>query len=143
MGHAAATNVPSPASATISISGRIVAAGVGYKWGRGVITFHGEPHRFCVRGLSIGDVGVAVLSTHGSVFHLKSLDQFPGRYFAISAGAGLAVGKTAALLKNARGVVIALETKVIGVRYSIAASGLSVEMANSSRCMASHPSRPH
>jgi len=121
----------------------MVAAGVGYKWGRGVLTFHGQMHGFCVRGLSIGDVGAAVLSTRGSVFNMSSLGQFPGRYLEISAGAGLAVGRTVALLKNPRGVTIALETKVMGLRYSIAASGIDVVMAGDPGCAARSAPEAH
>lgn len=96
-------------SGAITISGTLLAAGVGYKWGRGTLFYHGEEVRFCIRGLSIGDVGAAKLAAQGAVFNLTSLDDFPGEYVAISIGSAIARGESAALIKNKRGVTMQLQ----------------------------------
>jgi hypothetical protein len=53
---------PATLDATVKLSGGVVAAGVGYKWGRGTLSYQGQQLKFCIRGLSVGDVGIANLS---------------------------------------------------------------------------------
>jgi len=120
--------------ATLTLSGHLIGAGIGYKWGRGVLEYDGEERRFCIRGLSLGDVGAAKLEAHGGVFNLGSLEDFPGKYFGISTGVAIARGESAALLKNDRGVMIELESKVKGLRFSMAASGVRIILAKNDRC---------
>jgi hypothetical protein len=85
-------------------------------------------------GLSVGDVGVAKLTAQGAVFNLKSPEDFSGKYFAVSTGVAIAVGESAAILKNERGVMMELELREVGVRFNIAATGLKIVMANSPGC---------
>ena len=68
--------------ATVHISAHIVALGVGFGWGRGVVHYEGVDQAFCVRGWSIGDFGVARLNADGVVFKLSDLNDFAGRYLA-------------------------------------------------------------
>jgi len=125
---------PATLDATVKLSGGVVAAGVGYKWGRGTLSYQGQQLKFCIRGLSVGDVGIANLSAQGAVFNLKSPDDFSGKYFAMSTGVAIAVGESAAILKNQRGVMMELELREVGVRFNIAATGLKIVMANSPGC---------
>jgi hypothetical protein len=94
-------NVPSVTlDATVKLSGGVLAAGIGYKWGHGTLYYQGQELKFCIRGLSVGDVGAANLAAEGAVFNLKSLDDFPGKYFALSGGFAIARGESAAILKT-------------------------------------------
>jgi hypothetical protein len=120
--------------ATVSMSGAVVAAGVGYSWGHGTISYQGVQRTFCIHGLSIGDVGAAGLKAQGAVFHLQSLEDFPGKYFALSTGVALVRGESGAVLKNEHGVTMQLETKVAGLRFNIAASGLRISLAGHRGC---------
>jgi hypothetical protein len=61
----------------------------------GTLNYQGQQFEFCIRGLSIGDVGAARLAAEGAVFNLKSLDDFSGKYFALSGGFALARGESA------------------------------------------------
>ena len=90
--------------------------------------------KFCIHGLSVGDVGVANLSAQGAVYNLKSPDDFAGKYFAMSTGVAIAVGESAAILKNDRGVMMELELREVGIRFNIAATGLRIVMADSPGC---------
>ena len=60
----------------------------------------------------------------------------PDWYFAVSAGVALVHGESAAMLKNERGVTMELETKVRGLRFNIATSGLRIALAGEQGCAA-------
>ena len=104
--------------------------------GHGTISYQGTEQTFCVHGLSLGEVAAASLKAEGLVFNLNSLKDFSGRYFAISAGVALVHGESAAMLKNERGVTMQLETKVRGLRFNIATSGLRIALAGEQGCAA-------
>ena len=120
--------------ATVRMTGGLVAVGVGYGWGHGAISYQGTEQTFCVHGLSVGDVAVANLKAEGLVFNLNSLSDFSGRYFAMSTGVAIAMGESAALLKNEHGVTTQLDTTVRGLRFNIAASGLRIVLTGQQGC---------
>jgi len=123
--------------ATIKVSGGSVGAGIGYKWGRGTLSYQGQQFEFCVRGMSIGDVGGAALKADGVVFHMSSLEDFAGTYRVVSLGAAVGIGESAASLKNKRGVIIELEVREVGMRFNVAASGVKLMMAGGHGCRVS------
>jgi hypothetical protein len=133
-GLAQETAPPATLDATVKLSGGVVAAGVGYKWGHGTINYQGRDFKFCIHGLSVGDVGAASLAAQGAVFNLKSLDDFAGKYFMLSGGLAIARGESAAILKNKRGVMMQLESKEVGMRYNFSATGVKIVMANNPGC---------
>jgi hypothetical protein len=122
--------------ATVKMTGGLVAVGMGYGWGHGTISYQGTDQTFCVHGLSLGEVAAASLKAEGLVFNLNSLKDFSGRYYAVSVGVALAHGESAAMLKNERGVMMQLETKVRGLRFNIAASGSRITLAGQQGCAA-------
>lgn len=131
------TNItPSPATldGTVKIKGGVVAAGIGYKWGRGTLIFQGQQFKFCVRGIAIGDAGIVSVDAQGNVYNLKSLDDFPGKYFALSGGFAIAKGESAAILKNKRGVMMEIELLETGVRFNMAATRLKISLADQPGC---------
>lgn len=128
------TQAQARADATVRMTGGSVAVGVGYSWGRGVVHYGDSDQSFCIRGLSVGEVGAARLRADGFVFNLHSLEDFSGKYFAMSAGAAVAGGQSATLLKNERGVTMQLDTKVQGIRFNLAASGVSITLAGKRGC---------
>jgi hypothetical protein len=62
------------------------------------------------------------------------LHDFAGKYLAASMGVAVVGGESGALLKNQHGVTMQLETKVKGLRFNIAASGLRIALEPSGRC---------
>ncbi|HVO46283.1 MAG TPA: hypothetical protein VMT29_08090 [Steroidobacteraceae bacterium] len=116
------------------MSGTLAGIGLGYGHGHGILSYEGATYSFCIHGVSIGDIGAADVKADGLVFHLPSIDAFAGRYLAISTGAALARGETAAVLKNERGVTMQVETQVKGVWVNMAASSIDIVLAGSDGC---------
>jgi hypothetical protein len=124
------TAVADEADATIDLTGGSVAAGVGYVWGNGDLTFKGQRHPFKVSGVSIVDVGAARIAASGVVYHLKNLGDFDGTYSAVTAGITVAGGGSAALLRNQHGVVIKLLSTTEGLRFNLSANGIDLKLKN-------------
>ena len=112
----------------VTLTGGSVAAGIGYVWGHGDLSYGGASHPFKISGLSVVDVGAANISASGHVYNLKKLADFSGNYVAVDAGATVAGGASAAYLKNEHGVVIKLESTTIGLRFNLAGEGVKVTL---------------
>ena len=78
--------------ATLELSKGRVAAGIGFSWGSGTLTYNGKKYPVRVEGLSVGEVGITRATARGEVFDLKSLEDFSGNYTAAEAGATIGGG---------------------------------------------------
>jgi hypothetical protein len=114
--------------ATIQLSGRSLAAGVGVSWGSGTLTYKGKKHAISVSGLSVGDVGATKLSASGKVYHLKKLDDFDGNYTAVGAGATVAGGGGVLTAQNQNGVRVDLVSTTKGVKVTLGAAGIDLKI---------------
>jgi hypothetical protein len=112
----------------ISFSGGSVAAGIGFTWGSGTLTFQGKSYPFSVNGLSVVDVGIASIQGEGTVYNLKNPSDFAGNYVAAGAGATIAGGGTVAALQNQNGVVIHFHSTTTGLKLNLSASGISIAL---------------
>ncbi len=134
------SSAPAPtrasADATLRLKGGLVSAGIGYEWGRGTLSYQGKEYAFCIRGLAVGEVGAADIDAQGVIFHMSSLEDFPGKYSAVSLGAAMIKGESTALLKNHRGVTMQLDSRVTGLRFNISASGVKITLAGNPHCRA-------
>jgi hypothetical protein len=124
-GNAGAKSHP---SATVKISGKSVAAGVGISWGKGTLTYQGKQYPFSIDGLSVLDVGVSSVDATGTVYNLKHLEDFSGQYVAASAGAAVAGGAGVSSMKNSNGVVMNLHAVTRGVKFKAGADGIKVTL---------------
>ena len=115
-------------SGTVTMSEGSVAAGIGFSWGSGVLTFKGKKYPFKVDGLSVGSVGVAKATASGSVYHLTNLQDFNGNYTAGSAGATVAGGGSVAAMQNQQGVVIKLKSTTRGLKLQLAVDGVKIAL---------------
>jgi hypothetical protein len=115
---------------TLDLAGGSVAAGIGYVWANGDLVYKGEKHRFSVRGVSVVDVGAAHLTASGVVYNLNRIEDFAGTYSAVSAGATVGGGGSAAFLQNEHGVVVRLLSTTAGLRFNLAANGLHVKLVH-------------
>ncbi|PWS34395.1 hypothetical protein DFH01_25605 [Falsiroseomonas bella] len=99
-------------------------------WGSGTLTFEGHTHRFRVRGLGVGGVGISELRANGDVYALSRLADFPGLYGAARAGAvaGSAAVRGGVWLRNPAGVSIQLRPQRTGVALQIGGDGLLIEL---------------
>jgi len=110
--------------ATLTLSEGQVALGIGWSWGKGVLTFEGKNYPFKVGGLSVLDVGITKAEAEGTVYNLKKLEDFNGTYVSAAAEATLGVGAGATAMKNDKGVVIHLHPKTKGVNLKLAGEGV-------------------
>lgn len=111
-------------SATLKLSGKSAAAGIGFSWGKGTLTYHGKQHAFSVDGLSVADVGISSIAANGNVYHLSKLEDFDGLYTAASAGAAVGGGAGVSTMKNQNGVVINLHATTRGVKFKLGTDGV-------------------
>ena len=114
--------------ATLKISGHSVAAGIGYSWGKGTLTYKGKHYPFNVDGLSLVDVGVSSVEANGTVYNLKHLDDFSGQYTAASASGALGGGAGVSAMKNQNGVRINLHATTRGVKFKAGPEGIKITL---------------
>jgi hypothetical protein len=55
-----------------------VGVGIGWSWGKGVLSFKGKQYPFKVDGICVVDVGITKANAVGKVYHLKKLSDFNG-----------------------------------------------------------------
>jgi len=111
-------------AATLELSQGSVAAGIGFSWGSGTLTYMGRKYPVKVRGLSLGEVGITWGNAQGIVSSLKRLEDFSGTYAAGGAGVTVFGGGEAIIMKNGNGVVVELTNSTGGVNLKMAASGV-------------------
>jgi len=114
--------------ATIELSEGRVAAGIGFSWGDGTLTYNGNKHKVGVEGLSVGEVGITRASAQGKVFNLKKLEDFPGNYTAAGVGATVGGGANATITKNQKGVTIEMISSTRGASLKLATSGIKLSL---------------
>jgi hypothetical protein len=114
--------------ATVTLKGGSVAAGIGYTWGHGDLTYKKSTLEFSIKGVSIVDVGATNFTAAGNVYNLKKLADFSGNYVAAGAGLTIAGGGTATYLKNEHGVVIKLVATDVGLKFKLSADGVHVSL---------------
>ena len=113
---------------SVDLSGGSLAAGIGYVWGNGNLTYKGSQHKFNLSGVSIVDVGGSHITATGDVYHLQDLNDFNGNYATVSAGLTVAGGGSVAILRNEHGVVIKLHATTQGLRFNLAAEGIDIKL---------------
>lgn len=96
--------------------------------GGGRLRFRGEEHRFTVRGLTAGGIGISSLQARGEVFSLRRRDQFIGTYQQTAAeDFEDETGRlTVLFLRNGEAVRLRLRATRSGIALSIAADGMTI-----------------
>jgi lipid-binding SYLF domain-containing protein len=111
---------------------RITVAKAGFIFGvgggSGVLHFKGKTYRLSIGGISAGTIGVAKAELVGTVHNLRAAEDIVGTYTAVSASIAVAGGGKAARLQNAKGVVLELHGKQVGLELSLDLSGLAVSL---------------
>ena len=96
--------------------------------GKGTLTHGGRQIPFRIGGLGFGGIGVAAIDATGTVYNLKSLDDFTGTYGNARLGLTAAdKGKGRLWLKNTNGVVIKLWTKMQGLALTGGVDGIVIQ----------------
>ncbi len=105
-----------------------VAAGIGYEWGKGVLTYKDKQYTFKVKGLQILGVGIKKADIKGDVYNLFDVGQFPGPYAAVKAGAAVIKGKEGLIVQNQQGVRLRLVADQKGLSLNIGPEGFTIAM---------------
>jgi hypothetical protein len=120
---------PKKPDATLTLSEGSVAAGVGYTWGKGQLSYKGKTYPIKVDGLSVGEVGITRATARGSVFNLRKFEDFSGTYVSGAAEATVGGGAGATVMKNQNGVVIELKSTTQGANLKLGPEGLRLGLA--------------
>jgi len=126
----AATHQSGP-DATLRLSGGSFAAGIGFSWGSGTLTYKGKNYPVKVNGLSVGKVGITSSSAYGEVFNLKHLQDFNGHYNVGAAGTRgvtLGSGKSGTLMTNQAGVIVRISSTQKGVNVNATGGGVDMQI---------------
>jgi len=118
------------AEATLTLSEGSVAAGIGFSWGKGTLSYGGKTYPVKVQGLSVGEVGVTRATAKGDVSNLAKLEDFSGNYVAVGAGATAAGGAGVTVMRNQNGVVIEMTSTTQGASLRLGAEGLRLTLAD-------------
>jgi hypothetical protein len=114
--------------ATLKLTQRGVALGIGVSWGDGTLTFKGKDYPFKIHGLSVNDIGVSQEKATGKVFDLKKIGDFSGIYHAVGSEATMGKGVGAIMMKNQNGVGIQLTTLSKGARIKLSIDGVELKL---------------
>ena len=117
-------------SATLTVSGGTVAAGIGLHWGTGTLSYSGKTYPVKVEGLSVGEVGVIRATAWGEVSNLERLEDFSGNYVAVGVEATAAGGAGVTVMRNQNGVVVELTSTTQGASLLFGAKGIRLTLAN-------------
>ena len=126
----AATHHSKP-DATLRLSGGSFAAGIGFSWGSGALTYKGKDYSVKVKGLSVGKVGITSSSASGEVFNLKHLQDFNGHYDVGGAGTRgvtLGAGRAGTIMSNQAGVIVRVSSTQQGVNVSATGGGVDMQL---------------
>ena len=115
-------------NATLKLSGKSVAAGVGVDWGSGTLTYQGKRYPVAVKGLSVGDVGVTSIEASGKVRNLKRLSDFNGNYTGVDAALTAGGGAGVTAMKNQNGVTVELVSTTQGVEIGLGGAGVEMKI---------------
>ena len=114
--------------ATLRLHEGSVAAGIGFSWGGGTLTYKGKDYPVDVKGLSVGDVGITKIEATGKVYNLKSIGDFDGNYTGVAAGATAAGGGSISTMRNQAGVTIDVVATTQGVKVVLGGGGVDLKI---------------
>jgi hypothetical protein len=117
--------------ATLTLSAKTIAIGVGVSWGKGTLHYRGKDYSFTVDALSILNLGADSIEGTGEVYHLANIGDFSGTYAAVSAGATVSTGESSSAMKNQHGVVIRMRSNTTGLQFNASVEGVNMKLADS------------
>jgi hypothetical protein len=116
-------------AATGTVQVEIVKAGfiVGVGGGRGTLVFQGRRYSLSVGGLSFGaTIGASKAELVGRAYNLRRPSDIAGTYTAVGGGVAVGGGASAIRLQNAKGVVLDLRGRTIGLELNANVSGVEI-----------------
>lgn len=116
-------------AATGTVHVEIAKAGfiVGVGGGRGTLVFQGRRYPLSVGGLSFGaTIGASKAELVGRAYNLRRPSDISGTYTAVGGGVAVGGGASAIRLQNAKGVVLDLRGRTIGLELNANVSGVEI-----------------
>ena len=117
----------SAATGTVRIE--IVKAGfiVGVGGGRGTLVLNGRRYPLSVGGLSFGaTIGASKADLVGRAYNLRQASDITGTYTAVGGGVAAGGGVSGIRLQNAKGVVLDLRGRNLGLELNANVSGVEI-----------------
>lgn len=88
------------------------------------------PLGLLVVALSLLVLHTSAVDATGQVYHLKQLSDFEGVYASAEAGASAGSGPAVTAMQNPHGVVLHLRVTQEGVKLTLAAEGVNIDLKN-------------
>ncbi|MBE0701748.1 MAG: hypothetical protein IH582_00970 [Afipia sp.] len=124
--------ISSPSYAEIgSVRFKFFKAGwfVGAQTGSGILEFRDQIYPFHVGGISAGlTFGGSSTDFVGTVRNMHQPTDIEGVYTAVGAGVALVRGVRVIQMRNAKGVILTLEGKQLGLQFDFDLSGMNVSI---------------
>ena len=79
-------------------------------------------------GLSYGNVGISTVKYKGSVYNLKKVSDFSGKYFGGQVGLATGGGDAGLRVTNDKDVVLVLTGSTEGMEAKLGTKGLKIEL---------------
>jgi hypothetical protein len=117
-----------PPDATVDVQAKQLRLLVGGGTAKGVLHFKGKDYPFTAKGVSAGGVGYVEVEATGNVYFLEKLEDFPGTYGAITAGAAVVKGAGASSWQNQKRVVVIMKSKSKGAALTLGLAAMTVTM---------------
>lgn len=117
--------------ATVKITRRSVAEGVGLSWGDGVLSFKGKEYLFSFQASGLlreVDPSIKAAELGGQVFNLKNLEDFNGTYKIVTPTAPVDAGGTVVTIGNEKGVIVSVAATKSGQKFTLGAQGMTIEL---------------
>src|SRR5215469_17596358 len=129
-GFARAKSSQERPNAILRLSGGSFAAGIGFSWGEGTLTYKDKTYPVSVNGMSIGKVGITNSTAVGEVYHLRKLTDFDGKYTSAGVGLTLVGGiSVVTTIQNQNGVRISLHSTTRGApTFTIGHAGVDMRI---------------
>lgn len=122
-------NPPLVESGTVEVKAEQIRLLVGGAKGTGVLHYKGKDYKFKLSGASAGGVGVTKVDSVGTVYNLKSIEDFPGTYSGGSVGAVAGEGVGASSWENPKHVVLKMKAKSAeGLALNLGLNAVTVEL---------------
>jgi hypothetical protein len=117
-----------PPDATADFEAKQLRLIFGGAEGKGVLHFKGKDYPFTMSGVTVGGVGYTEAHGTANVYFLKSIEDFPGNYQGIGAGAALGSAKGGNTFQNMKEVVITTKSKGEGVALNLGVSSITIKL---------------
>jgi hypothetical protein len=101
---------------------------LGGSHGNGTLKYKDAEHKFKLKGVKLGGIGIEDLKFTGNVYDLTKLADFDGDYFSAEASAALVEGKGGFWMKNDKGVSIHLSGSSEGAGLGLGVEGVGISL---------------